>query len=268
MKALLSVLLFCGCASFSPVTIARELGSVGWFRADGALKWQPVDPAPACGPLAASVGEGEVIVLVPGVKGDGPEITAMLPLLAKAKPAAMFLYRWVPWDHRDAIAGGFATGLSHLLECLPNADGRLLVLAHSAGGIVVSLGATRVNVPTRARSGPATYLITVASPLAGTNERDPNADGRAEVRFMLDFGTRVRGYPVAPAAIKAVHLRTQYPADTVMKPAGPHLPNDPKIGIPDARQIDLPAGLTHDGSLLYVAQTLSDGTWRTWFENP
>ena len=177
------------------------------------------------------------------------------------------LYRWVPWDERDAIASGFAVGISHLLNCVPSADGHLLVVAHSAGGIVAGFGATRFAIPRRERAGPALYLMTVSAPLAGMNDRKPNADGREEVRFLLDWGTRISGYPVAPTSISVVHLRTQYPADTVMKPTAKNeLPNDPAIGVPGAKQIELPTGLTHDGALTYVVGKIADGTWGTWFD--
>lgn len=265
MKAPLTLLLLTGCASFSPVTIARQLGTVGWFQAGPDQKWRPVGHDASCEALASKVREGQVIVFVHGVKGDGEEIRGLLPVIEKANPSAVFLYRWVAWDERDAIARGFAVGISHLLECLPWIDGKLLVVAHSAGGIVVSFGATRIAVPDRPRKGPALYVMTVASPLAGMHARPPNSDGRAEAKFMLDFDTGITGYPVAPLAMAAAHLRTQYPGDSVMKPSGTHLPNDPSVGIPGAKQFDLPADLTHDSALDYVAGKIVDGTWRAWF---
>ncbi len=268
MRLLPFLLWACSCANFSPVTIAREMGTLGWFALDGSKKWQPVDRSMSCAALTPLVPEGEVLVLLPGVKGDGDEISALLPALVRAKPAARLLYRWVPWDEREAITRGFATGIFQLLRCRPQIDGRLLLVAHIAGGMVVSFGATQIDVPKRERTGPAAYLMTVASPLAGMNDRKPNSDGHPEARFMLDFGTRIAAYPPAPPEIAAVHLRTQNPGDQVMQPTPLHERNDPKIGIPGARQINLPASLTHDGSLLYVAQRVADGTWREWFSRP
>ncbi len=256
-------LLLCSCATFSPVTIARELGSAGWFQADGEMQWQRLEKEEC---LLQPTPEGQVIVLVHGSKGDGNEINALLPALAKAKPAALLLYRWVAWDNRDGVARGFAAGISHLLRCAPWADGQVVVIAHSAGGIVVGHGATGIVIPPRDRTGPALFVLTVASPLAGLTDRPPNEDGRGEVRFLLDWGTYIQKYPVGPLAMAAVHLRTQFPADPVMKPTAHHAPNDPNVGIPGARHIDLPAELTHDGSLIYVVDKVVDGTWRAWFD--
>ena len=85
---------------------------------------------------------------------------------------------------------------------------------------------------------------------------------------MLDFGTRIAGYPAAAPGVAAVHLRTQYPGDSVMQPTATHLRNDPKIGIPGAPQVDLPAELSHDGALGWVAEKIADGSWRAWFAAP
>lgn len=264
------LLLLCGCASWNPVTIAHDMGVSGWFRVDPQGRWQPFElTAAECSALGSETVEAdhEPIVIVPGVKGDGPEITPLVPLLQTAgRP--LFLFRWVPWEERDPLAARFASGLSKLLACAPAYDGRLLVLAHSAGGVVASYAAGSLVLPVRDRVGPALYLMTVASPLAGTSERARNSDGRAEARFMLDLGSDITRYPTPPTALAAVHLRTQYPGDQVMKPKGTHLPNDPAVGLAGARQVDLPPELTHDGSVEWVAHRIAEGSWRAWFPGP
>ncbi len=265
VKPLMPLLFLCGCASFSPVTIARQMGTIGWFQADANLKWKHVDRGRGCNGLDQQGPTDEILVIVPGFKGDGPEISAVVPVLASAKPGSIFLFRYVPWQSRDEISREFAIGASHLLRCLPSPHGPVVVLAHSAGGMVVSHAAHLLSMPRTDQPGPALYLMTVASPLAGMTGREPNADGSEEVRFMLDFGTRIQGYPVAPTSVAAVHLRTQYPGDQVMKPTKGVSPNDPHIGIPGARQVDLPADLTHDSALAYVAAKIADGSWRAWF---
>ena len=78
---------------------------------------------------------------------------ALLDVL-EAQPAAILLYRWVPWHELDYTSGRYAGGISRLLECVPSADGRLIVVAHSAGGVVVSYGSSKVVVPPRDRDGP------------------------------------------------------------------------------------------------------------------
>ena len=150
---------------------------------------------------------------------------------------------------------------------MPWVDGHLLVVAHSAGGLVVAYGATRLDIPKRARTGPALYVMTVAAALAGMDDHPPNPGARPKPASCSTSETHMTEYPVAPMSMASVHLRTQYPGDQVMKPTAQHAPNDPKVGIPGARQIDLPARLTHGGARKYVAEKIADGTWRAWFDD-
>jgi hypothetical protein len=255
-----------------PVTIAQERGSSGWLQLDA-----PGRPAAAtyddrfhiasldapgfdCASLRLPA-DGLVVVLVHGLKGDGPEFEEVVPLIAGSKPAGMFMFRWVAFDQLEPISRRFGAGLTALAACRP--AGEILVLAHSAGGVVISSGASAVALPEGAKDG-AVKLLTVASPLAGTMNR-ARTEGRNESRFMLDLGTRFTRYPEAGRGVRAVHLRTQFPADGVMKPQGEFVPNDRAVGIPGAPQVDLPKELGHVESLTWVAKKVADGTWREWF---
>ncbi|MBL8951404.1 MAG: hypothetical protein JNK82_11535, partial [Myxococcaceae bacterium] len=176
--------------------IAEKMGVSGWFRADAqgdtyrshfvpeALN----EVAAGCMPLDPD-GAKPVVVLVHGIGGDGPEMEAALPLLLEWRPPAVYMFRWVPWDDRDEVAERLAAGLSHLAAC--EAGRKIVVIAHSAGGVVSSHAASRVKLA----EGSSMDLFTVASPLAGTVRRAGNADGSAEATLMLDLGSRIRGYP-------------------------------------------------------------------------
>ena len=258
-------LLGSGCALWSPVTIARDVGMTGWFRADASLQWQPVDKDTSCEALRAEATGSEAIVLVPGILGDGPEIDTVTRILTRDASPTLFMYRWVPWQERDRIAGDFAAGVSHLLACAPWLEGHLLVLAHSVGGVVVGYGATRIRLPVLEREEPAFRVVTVASPMAGMGDRPPKPDGSSQAVFLFDLGTHLKSYPVAPRSVETVHLRTHFPHDPSMKPTAHHAPNDSGIGIPGARQVDLPTTLTHDHALEFAAERIADGSWRSWF---
>jgi hypothetical protein len=65
-----------------------------------------------------------------------------------------------------------------------------------------------------------------------------------------------------------VHLRTSAPADPFMLPNQDHLPNDRRVGVPGAPQIDLPRRLGHDEALEYVSERLADGSWAEWLDAP
>jgi alpha-beta hydrolase superfamily lysophospholipase len=160
------------------------------------------------------------------------------------------------------MAEDLALGISRLVTCRPGQP--ILVLAHSAGGVIISTAASQLKLPAQAADDAVT-ILTVASPLAGTMGRERPDGGRPE-HFVFDIATRITSYPSAPRGVRAVHLRTSYPADAWMAPSADFVPNDPAVGIPLARQIDLPPQLGHDAALVHVAWKLADGTWRAWFK--
>jgi hypothetical protein len=184
--------------------------------------------------------------------------------LMRAHPASVFMFRWVLYEPRDELVARLATGISRLAQCLPDSEGRLVVLAHSAGGVIASLAAHQIKLPPATRPVPWVTVLTVASPLSGKRDRAPNADGSQQALFFFDLGTRITGYPAAAAGVRVVHLRTHYPADWVMEPNGDLSPNDPTVGVPGAPQLELPDGLGHPESLEYVAAEIAADRWKRW----
>jgi hypothetical protein len=273
---LLLVLLLASASCKGPVAIAHALGTAGWAQIDrpgskSASRYKehftlaPLESGqpPSCDAMGLAE-HGPVFVLVHGIRGDGEEMEDAVPIIAKAKPAGLFMFRWMPFEKLGPISDGLALGISRLLVCRPGEE--VVVVAHSAGGVVTSIAASKVVVPTGAKEG-AVKVMTVASPLAGTMRRPRHEDGRAETHFILDLGTRFEAYQAAAPGVQVVHLRSQYPADSVMKPQEDFSPNDPRVGVPGAPQIDLPAELSHVGALTFVARQLADGTWRKYFAN-
>ncbi len=262
-------------------TIARKMGVSGWFRADltpstpEAYKerFAPVPVAAPnfeCSELTDRVRDATspIIVLVHGVGGEGEEMLGALPALMKNPPASVFMFRWVSYQSRDEISQELAAGVTRIAECIPDSEGRLLILAHSAGGVVSSFAASQIQLPRSTKPGPWVTLLTVASPLAGTVARKGNPDGGEESVFMLDLGTQIAHYPAPSRGVRVVHLRTHAPADAIMKPTGGVLPNDPTVGVPGAPQLELPGELTHAGAMIYVAEEVAADRWKQWRDGP
>lgn len=274
LTLLLALALLSALSCRGPVGIAQAMGTSGWLQVDRPGTPPPqsyperftrvplAGVHPGCGALRLS-SEGPVVVLVPGIQGDGEEFIGAVPLIIESHPAGVFMVRWMAFERLGAMTDRLAQGLSRLLACRPQQE--VVVLAHSAGGVLVSEAAAKVQVPPQSPDD-ALKVITVAAPLAGTMRRVRKADGSAESRFILDLGTHFTRYPPPPRGVKAVHLRSQFPADGVMEPDGDFIPNDPEIGIPGAAQIDLPAHLDHVAAFLYAAEQLADGGWRAWFQ--
>jgi pimeloyl-ACP methyl ester carboxylesterase len=206
-------------------------------------------------------------VFVHGIPGDYEEWYDVPPLLAQAHPAAMFMFRWVPYEERDAIVEQLAAGVSRLAECFAGHARPIILLAHSAGGIIASYAASLIAVPAGTPL-PYVHVITVAAPLAGILGRPGSEDGTSAGPFIMEMGTSYTPYSRPSYGVQVAHLRTSYPADVHMKPDNGHLPNDREIGVVGARQIDLPADVTHDKSVWFAARKIADGSWHRWFAEP
>ncbi len=261
------LLLLSGC--YPPKSLGDQRGKSGWFRADRPPKtpdaYQDRFEMLALGSYGLPCEELErrqrdaskpIIVLVHGISGDGAEMEASVPILMDWGPASLFMLRWMPYEDRDGVAARLASGLNQLAQCLSGSSGRILVIAHSAGGVVASHAASLVRSPV--------VIFTVASPLAGTGHLPGDPEGRQQRMLARDLGTAIASYPPAAPGVRVVHLRSFAPSDSVMEPRDGHLPNDPRVGVPNAPQIDLPSDLDHTQALIHVVRRVVDGSWRQW----
>jgi len=263
---LLTTLTVCACAR-----------PVGWWRADKQPSADDLyderfesivmSPEGPCDPIRARQGEAPrpIIVLVPGVGGDGAEMREAVPLLMKAQPASMFMFRYDPFWKVGELTERLAAGINRLAECVPEGAGRIIVLAHSGGGLIASIAVAELKPPPGVQGSWLT-LITAASPLAGTS-RAPVPRPLSEQRVMGVLGRKNDvPFPEPVKGVRVVHLRSSAKSDGYMRPSGDHLPNDPKVGSPGAPQIDLPEDLDHSQALVYAAKKVGDGTWTAWFD--
>ncbi len=257
----LAVLSSCTPRAIAAVYVARAAsngsGAFGWFAARGEelVRVGAELDSSAC---PASAAGAPTYVVVHGLGGDGVETRRTLELLRRARPAGVFLFRWFPWSSRDALVSQLSRGVSTLGWC---GTTPVVVLAHSAGGVLASLAAARVVAPPTAPPGWLT-VVTVASPLAGT-VAPARRDDQQLLMFFLDLGTATH-YPAPARGVRVLHLRTSPPADPDMAAFLGHAPNDVGVGVPGARQIDLPRALTHSGAMVYVGRRLADGSFARW----
>lgn len=265
LAALAAALALAGCAGPRVRSGWAQIDRPGLERATSyqqRFSHRPFDSDDATCAQLGLAPTGPAVVLVPGIGGDGKEWEDAVLEISASRPAALFMFRWGPLERLEAMAEDLALGLSTLLACRPREE--VVVLAHSAGGIIASAAAPRVRAPSD--EAPRLKILTVASPLAGVLPwRKPGLDGGPQSHFIVQLGARLTHYPSPAPGVAAVHLRTQYPADPLMEPGGDFAPNDPAVGIPGARQLDLPAYLGHDEALLAVASWFAHGAWRAWF---
>ena len=198
---------------------------------------------------------GPVFILVHGVKGIGAEWWPVVPTLAAASPAAIFMFRWSVTQTRAAVLESLVTGIEQITRCSRGAAP--VVLAHSAGGVVMSFAASRLKT-----DGQRLDVLTVASPLAGIGFHSKIDNDDDDTRFFNDLGASKGSYSAAAPNVLVTHFRTRFPGDPVMKPnVFGHAPNERGVGVEGAAEVDLPDNLTHDGALLYVARQLAAHDW-------
>lgn len=211
------------------------------------------DCAAVTGALAPKA--GTVYVFVHGIGGVGHEWLGVIPALHRADPAAMYMYKWFAYAERGSILKGLVDGVHRISQCYP--DSPIVLLGHSAGGVLGAFAASRFKLEGRAQ--PLT-VITVASPLAGVGARPDVDDTDDRTQFFNDLGAVIHGYPAAAPNVKVLHLRTQYPGDRVMKPSrAGYQPNALSAVVKGSTLVDLPPTLSHDDSLQYVANQLAAG---------
>ncbi|MBL8954026.1 MAG: hypothetical protein JNK82_24830 [Myxococcaceae bacterium] len=265
--ALTLLVLTAGCASRSAqtrygwfdsaVTVQDEAYAEGFQRVADHLDQVP------CEKLVSTWREGRkpVIVLLHGAGGEGPEIDSAVPVLASGAPSAFYRLKWSAWDTRKPLTDRMARGISHLGRCAAESDREVVVIAHSAGGVLVSYVAHALDVPVRADGQPTVTVLTVAAPLSGAVAATPMR--RPMTHFFFELG-RPLEYQAAAPGVRVIHLRTSMPGDVQMAPILGHPPNDPNVGVPGAPTIDLPRSLTHSGALFYVSKLLATNELDGW----
>lgn len=266
--------MLLAAACLSRGFVAETAGDYGWAQVDAhgppadddmtlrRLEFLPLGLNSPCDELqkrTSSTSDAPILIFVHGIgAGDAPEWDNAISLLMKARPAAAFMFKWVAYEDRDLMVQRLATGVSRLARCT---NRHLIVLAHSAGGVLASYAASQLAIP----EGTTVDVVTVASPLAGAMSRKPASTGEAQLFFLFDLGTRITGYPEVANTIQVWHLRTAYPSDEVMAPGSDGVsPNDKTIGVTGAIQLDLPSQLSHVAALTFVARRMARERWLEW----
>lgn len=201
-------------------------------------------------PALDGAAPGPVVVLLPGIGGDVSNVREVHDVLGELTPRAVLTFRWAAYEETATLLSRFSIGLNRLAACSePGVP--VLVLAHSAGGVLASLAANRITADARV------VVVTVASPLGGVDRASPRADRLSYRPFALELGTKLLRYPAPAKGVQFVHVRTHPEGDEVMTPApSGHRPDDPRAVVPGALEHALPEHVSHEASLLLAAQTL------------
>ncbi len=234
----------------------------GWYsvkadRAQAPGLGTPValDGSATCPTLSAEA-TGPIVAVVHGIGGDVPNVSEVHASLASLSPRALLAFRWAMYEKTDALVARFSGGLNRLVTCTGGSV-PIVVLAHSAGGVIASLAANQLEPPSDSER-PVVVVVTIASPLGGVDRASSRAEWFSKKPFALELGGKIFRYPAPPQGVQYVHVRTSPKADAVMQPApSGHRPDDPRAVVPGARQHELPEHVGHDDALLWAVRALT-----------
>lgn len=201
---------------------------------------------------AVPAGTRSLFVIVPGLLGYAWEWDAPRALLSAVPASVTEVYAWPMWSSLGEVAGELATQLNRLLSRLPPSVERVIVLGHSAGGLVTAFAAARLEVP----EGRRVLVVNVGAPYAGmhtTPDDGPSDEIWSPFPFLV--GASLTRYPPPARGVTVESWVTSWPADPVMQPRFGHRPDDPRVGPPGPRHL-VPPGIDHNRVLEVVVREL------------
>jgi pimeloyl-ACP methyl ester carboxylesterase len=186
-------------------------------------------------------GTERLFVLVPGMLGYGWEWEAPMARLRKTPGVDFVVFWWQPWGSVDRAARELRAVLRGAAESAPPSVREIVVLAHSAGGVVAAHAIGRLPSPPRALT-----LVTVGAPFAGMHICPWSETDVLHAPLFLSIAAVYHDYPAPPAGVRVVEYVTSYPADPVMHPYWGRSAAPPEIGPAGRRRISVDPALDHN----------------------
>jgi hypothetical protein len=166
-------------------------------------------------------GTQTVYLLVPGLLGYGWEWHDAERALRELPAAVTLVWPWDPWRSLAESGTALTEHLDYLLRRLPGSVARVVVIGHSAAGLLLLWAATRVQVP----SSLAVELITVGAPLAGQGFNPWSGQDLWMTPLPIALGSRFSQWPTPKQGLK-LRVFVTGPSDPVMTLRFGHNPGD------------------------------------------
>jgi hypothetical protein len=187
-------------------------------------------------------GVTRLFVLVPGLLGYGWEWDGPVARLRAAAPdVELVVFAFAPWGSIDQAARALADVIMRLQATAPASLRQLVIVAHSAAGVVAAHALGRLSP-----SPLALTLVTVGAPFAGMHICPCSEEDVLHAPFMLSISARLRSYPALPPGTEVIEYVTSYPSDPVMHPYWGQSAAPPQIGPAGARRILVDPALDHN----------------------
>lgn len=196
-------------------------------------------------------GTRTVFLLVPGLLGYGWEWNGAQVALAQLPQAATIVYEWDPWTSIRAGGAQLALSTQYLLRRLPRSVSRVVVVGHSAAGLLAVAAAATLRPP----PGVAVEVMAIGAPLAGNYFNLLGGEDNFSTPIPLALAGKLNHWP-EPAPGVELRIWPTGASDPVMKPRFGHDPADPRV-LPRASIVQkLPPSLDHNVALATVARQL------------
>lgn len=196
-------------------------------------------------------GTQTVYLLVPGLLGYGWEWHGAERELRELPAAVTLVWPWDPWRSLAQSGTALTEHLDYLLRRLPGSVARVVVIGHSAAGLLLLWAATRVQVP----SSLAVELITVGAPLAGQGFNPWSGQDLWMTPLPIALGSRFSQWPTPKLGLR-LRVFVTGPSDPVMTLRFGHNPGDSAVLPSEAEVTRLPHTLDHNLALGHLAQQL------------
>jgi len=190
---------------------------------------------------ALKPGTERLFVLVPGLLGYGWEWDKPVARLRATPKVDFVVFWWEPWGSVDRAARELDDVLWRAMVSAPPSVREIVVVAHSAGGLVAAHAVGRLPSPPRKLT-----LVTIGAPFAGMHICPWSEVDILHAPLMLSVAAVYHRYPPPPAGVDVIEYVTAWPADPVMQPHWGTTPSRSDVGPAGARRIEVDPKLDHN----------------------
>jgi pimeloyl-ACP methyl ester carboxylesterase len=228
---------------------ARAMAPLLWALAIGGCVTPVSKQCPTCAVVDAArprlpplkPGTERLFVLVPGLLGYGWEWDAPVARLRATPKVDFVVFWWEPWGSVDRAARQLDQVLWNALTAAPPSVREIIVVAHSAGGLVAAHAVGRLPSPPRKLT-----LVTIGAPFAGMHICPWSEVDVLHAPLMLSVAAVYHRYPPPPPGVEVLEYVTAWPADPVMQPHWGTAPSRSDVGPAGARRIEVDPKLDHN----------------------
>lgn len=196
-------------------------------------------------------GTRTLFVLVPGLLGYGWEWNGAQLALGQLEATSVLVYEWDPWASLHGASSRLAEHCRFLLRRLPPSVRKVVVIGHSAAGLLAVRAASELSPP----PGVQLEVLAVGAPLAGMGINPWSAADLVKTVLPIALSGSFTRWP-EPAGGLRLRIFPTGPSDPVMRPRLGHDPADRKVLPPGVELTPLPRELDHNVALSYLARRI------------